>query len=140
MKCFDRCRGQVCSENSVVDCPTIRRGRVPGCMQQWAARSRKPQRACAGPMCGARLLLIVRTCPDPICADIVAKLRRRRIKLRQFGIAIMLFVGFCYSHQSGDFQSSSTHVWGSTYHRVDSAGRVQIRARDPKAAKIKVNF
>jgi enterochelin esterase family protein len=61
--------------------------------------------------------------------------------MKHFGIAVILFLAnICHAQQSGDFQPSSTNVWGAAYPRVDSAGRVQVRVKAPDATKVKVNF
>jgi enterochelin esterase family protein len=56
------------------------------------------------------------------------------------GIVVILFAGLCCAQEAGDFQPSSTNVWGAQYPRVDSAGRVQIRVKAPDATKVKLNF
>jgi enterochelin esterase family protein len=58
--------------------------------------------------------------------------------VRQLGIAILLFLGVCFAQESGDFYSASTNVWGAEYPKVDSAGRVQLRAKAPEATKVRV--
>jgi enterochelin esterase-like enzyme len=60
--------------------------------------------------------------------------------MRQFAILIFLLSSFCWAQWSGDFQPSSTNVWGAEYPRVDSNGRVQIRVKAPDATKVKLNF
>ena len=60
--------------------------------------------------------------------------------MRQFAILIFLLSSFCWAQGSGDFQPSSTNVWGAEYPRVDSNGRVQIRVKAPDATKVKLNF
>jgi enterochelin esterase-like enzyme len=60
--------------------------------------------------------------------------------MRQFIILILLLTGFCWAQGAGDFQPSSTNVWGADYPRVDSTGRVQIRVKAPDATKVKLNF
>ena len=61
--------------------------------------------------------------------------------MRQFAILIFLLLSsFCWAQGSGDFQPSSTNVWGAEYPRVDSNGRVQIRVKAPDATKVKLNF
>jgi enterochelin esterase-like enzyme len=63
------------------------------------------------------------------------------MQMKKIGIAVlMLFASICYAQQAGSFQPSETNVWGSEYPRVDDAGRVQIRAKAPDAAKVRVNF
>jgi 1,4-alpha-glucan branching enzyme len=64
----------------------------------------------------------------------------RRLEMKQLGMAIILFANFCFAQQSGNFQPSTTNVWGAAYPRVDNAGRVQIRVKAPDATKVKVNF
>jgi hypothetical protein len=44
--------------------------------------------------------------------------------MKHVGIAIILFASFCCAQEAGDFQPSSTKVWGAQYPRVDSNGRV----------------
>jgi 1,4-alpha-glucan branching enzyme len=60
--------------------------------------------------------------------------------MRQFAILIFLLSSFCWAQGSGDFQPSSTNVWGAAYPRIDSNGRVQIRVKAPDATKVKLNF
>ena len=60
--------------------------------------------------------------------------------MRQLAILIFLLSSFCWAQGSGDFQPSSTNVWGAEYPRVDSNGRVQIRVKAPDATKVKLNF
>lgn len=60
--------------------------------------------------------------------------------MRQFAILIFLLSSFCWTQGAGDFQPSSTNVWGAEYPRVDSNGRVQIRVKAPDATKVKLNF
>jgi enterochelin esterase-like enzyme len=60
--------------------------------------------------------------------------------MRQFARLIFLLSSFCWAQGSGDFQPSSTNVWGAEYPRVDSNGRVQIRVKAPDATKVKLNF
>ena len=56
------------------------------------------------------------------------------------GLCCALFAGHCCAQEVGDFQPSSTNVWGAEYPRVDSSGRVQIRVKAPNATKVKLNF
>jgi len=58
----------------------------------------------------------------------------------RFAILIFLSSSFCCAQGAGDFQPSSTNVWGAEYPRVDSAGRVQIRVKAPDATKVRLNF
>jgi hypothetical protein len=60
--------------------------------------------------------------------------------MKHVGIAIILFASFCCAQEAGDFQPSSTKVWGAQYPRVDSNGRVQIRVKAPDATKVRVDF
>ena len=60
--------------------------------------------------------------------------------MKYVGIVIILFASFCCAQEAGDFQPSSTNVWGAEYPRVDSAGRVQIRVKAPDATKVRLNF
>ena len=60
--------------------------------------------------------------------------------MRQLAILVFLLSNFCWAQGSGDFQPSSTNVWGAEYPRVDSNGRVQIRVKAPDATKVKLNF
>lgn len=60
--------------------------------------------------------------------------------MRQFAILIFLLSSFCWAQGPGDFEASSTNVWGAEYPRVDSNGRVQIRVKAPDATKVKLNF
>ena len=60
--------------------------------------------------------------------------------MRQFAVWFFLLSSFCWAQGSGDFQPSSTNVWGAEYPRVDSNGRVQIRVKAPDATKVKLNF
>jgi hypothetical protein len=60
--------------------------------------------------------------------------------MKHVGIAIILFTSLCYAQERGDFQPSSTNVWAAEYPRVDSVGRVQIRAKAPEATKVRLNF
>jgi enterochelin esterase-like enzyme len=60
--------------------------------------------------------------------------------MRQFAILILLLSSFCWAQGSGDFQPSSTNVWGAEYPRVDSSGRIQIRVKAPDATRVKLNF
>ena len=60
--------------------------------------------------------------------------------MRYLGIAIVLFASLCCAEEAGDFQPSSTNVWGAQYPRVDSAGRVQIHVKAPDATKVRLNF
>jgi enterochelin esterase-like enzyme len=55
-------------------------------------------------------------------------------------ILIFLFASLGWAQQSGDFQPSSTNVWGADYPRVDSTGRVEVRVKAPEATKVKLNF
>ncbi|MBN1832587.1 MAG: esterase [Deltaproteobacteria bacterium] len=58
----------------------------------------------------------------------------------RFGILMLLFSGLCWAQEPNDFRPAETNVWGSSYPRVDSTGRVQIRVKAPDALKVKVNF
>jgi hypothetical protein len=58
----------------------------------------------------------------------------------RLGILIFLLSSLCCAQESGDFQPTSTNVWGPEYPRVDSAGRVQVRVKAPDATKVKLNF
>jgi enterochelin esterase-like enzyme len=58
----------------------------------------------------------------------------------RFGILVLLFSGLCWAQESGDFRPAETNVWGSSYPRVDSTGRVQICVKAPDAMNVKVNF
>ena len=60
--------------------------------------------------------------------------------MRQLAILILSLSSYCWAQGSGDFQPSSTNVWGAEYPRVDSNGRVQIRVKAPDATKVKLNF
>jgi enterochelin esterase-like enzyme len=56
------------------------------------------------------------------------------------GMAMILLASLCWAQEHGDFQPSSTNVWGADYPRIDSAGRVEVRVKAPDAAKVKLNF
>lgn len=58
----------------------------------------------------------------------------------RFGILVLLFSGLCWAQEPDDFRPAETNVWGSSYPRVDSTGRVMIRVKAPDAMKVKVNF
>ena len=60
--------------------------------------------------------------------------------MKYVGIVIIFFASFCGAQEAGNFQPSSTNVWGSEYPRVDGAGRVQIRVKAPDSAKVRLNF
>jgi len=60
--------------------------------------------------------------------------------MKHVGIAITIFASLCCAQEAGDFQPSSTNVWGAEYPPVDSAGRVQIRVKAPDAVKVRLNF
>ena len=65
----------------------------------------------------------------------------KRFRIMLFaGLCCALFAGHCRAQEVGDFQSSSTNVWGANYPRVDNAGRVQVRVKAPNATKVKLNF
>ena len=60
--------------------------------------------------------------------------------MRRFGILVFLFSSFCWAQEPGNFQPSTTNVWGAEYPRVDNAGRVELRVKAPDATKVKLNF
>jgi len=60
--------------------------------------------------------------------------------MKQLGVLLFLFVGYCYAQEPDTFRPSETNVWGAEYPRVNSAGNVQIRAKAPDATKVKLNF
>jgi enterochelin esterase-like enzyme len=60
--------------------------------------------------------------------------------MRRFGILMFLLSSLCWAQEPGNFQPSTTNVWGAEYPRVDSAGRVQIRVKAPDATKVRLNF
>ena len=60
--------------------------------------------------------------------------------MRRFAILVLLSLSFCWAQESGSFQPSTTNVWAAEYPRVDSAGRVQIRAKAADATKVRLNF
>ncbi len=60
--------------------------------------------------------------------------------MRRLGVLSVLLSSFCWAQGAGDFQPSSTNVWGAEYPRVDGTGRVQIRLKAPDAMKVKLNF
>src|ERR1051325_6061004 len=60
--------------------------------------------------------------------------------MKLLGISILLLVSLCNAQEAGNFQPSSTNVWGAEYPRVDTAGRVEIRVKAPDATKVKLNF
>jgi enterochelin esterase-like enzyme len=65
----------------------------------------------------------------------------KRLRIILFvGLCCALYAGRCCAQEVGDFQPSSTNVWGANYPRVDNAGRVQIRVKAPNATKVKLNF
>ena len=65
----------------------------------------------------------------------------KRLRIILFaGLCCALYEGRCCAQEVGDFQPSSTNVWGANYPRVDNAGRVQIRLKAPNATKVKLNF
>ena len=59
---------------------------------------------------------------------------------KYIGIAVLLLTGLCIGQDSGNFQPSSTNVWGAEYPRIDNTGRVEVRIKAPDATKIKLNF
>ena len=60
--------------------------------------------------------------------------------MKLVGLAILIFASLSCAQSSGDFQPSTTNVWGADYPRVDSTGRVQVRVKAPNATKVKLNF
>jgi enterochelin esterase-like enzyme len=60
--------------------------------------------------------------------------------MRLAAMAMLFFASLCCAQQSGDFQPAATNVWGAEYPRVDSNGRVEIRAKAPDATKVRLNF
>ena len=65
----------------------------------------------------------------------------KRFRIMLFaGLCCALFAGRCCAQEVGDFQPSSTNVWGANYPRVDNSGRVQVRVKAPNATKVKLNF
>jgi enterochelin esterase-like enzyme len=60
--------------------------------------------------------------------------------MRWFVISAFLLSSLCWAQEPGDFHPAETNVWGASYPRVDSAGRVQLRVKAPDATKIMVNF
>jgi enterochelin esterase-like enzyme len=55
-------------------------------------------------------------------------------------ILVLLLSGLCWAQEPGDFHPAETNVWGASYPRVDSAGRVLLRVKAPDATKVMVNF
>jgi len=55
-------------------------------------------------------------------------------------LLIVLLSGLCFAQEPGDFRPAETNVWGASYPRVDSAGRVLLRVKAPEASNVKVNF
>jgi enterochelin esterase family protein len=53
---------------------------------------------------------------------------------------MLLFAGFCYAQESGDFQPAATNVSGAAFPRVDSGSRAQFRVKAPDAGSVKLNF
>jgi enterochelin esterase-like enzyme len=60
--------------------------------------------------------------------------------MRWFVISAFLLSSLCWAQEPDDFHPAETNVWGASYPRVDSAGRVQLRVKAPDATKIMVNF
>lgn len=60
--------------------------------------------------------------------------------MKQLGIAMIFFARLCTAQAGGEFQPSSTNVWGAEYPRVDGSGRVQVRVKAPDATKVRLNF
>src|SRR5271157_636256 len=60
--------------------------------------------------------------------------------MRWFGIWVFLLSSFCWAQEAGNFQPSSTNVWGAEYPRVDNAGRAEFRVKAPDATKVRLNF
>ena len=60
--------------------------------------------------------------------------------MRWFIIFVFLLSSLCWAQESGDFHPTETNVWGASYPRVDSAGRVQLRVKAPDATNVMVNF
>ena len=44
------------------------------------------------------------------------------------GLCCAFFAQTGYAQATGDFKPATTNVWGAEYPRVDSQGRVQLRA------------
>lgn len=59
------------------------------------------------------------------------------MKLR---LSLLLLAGLSYAQEPGDSRPATTNVWGASYPRVDSAGRVEVRIKAPDATKVRVNF
>ena len=65
----------------------------------------------------------------------------KRLRIILFmGLCCALYAGRCCAQEVGDFQPSSTNVWGANYPRVDNAGRVQVRVKAPNAMQVKLNL
>lgn len=60
--------------------------------------------------------------------------------MKLLAMALLLAATMCSAQQSGDFQPSTTNVWGADYPKVDSTGRVQVRIKAPDASKVRLNF
>jgi enterochelin esterase-like enzyme len=60
--------------------------------------------------------------------------------MRRLAILVFLLSTACWAQAPDDFQPATTNVWGASYPRVDSKGRVQIRIKAPAAAQVRVNF
>ena len=60
--------------------------------------------------------------------------------MKLLAMALLLAASICSAQQSGDFQPSTTNVWGADYPKVDSTGRVQVRIKAPDASKVRLNF
>ncbi len=68
-------------------------------------------------------------------------LSTRRKQMLRIGISLMfLLSSLCWAQEPGDFRPAETNVWGASYPRVDSTGRVQIRVKAPESSSVKVNF
>ncbi len=60
--------------------------------------------------------------------------------MKYLAIVIVLTASFCCAQEMGNFQPSSTNVWGAEYPRVDGNGRVEVRVKAPEATKVRLNF
>lgn len=60
--------------------------------------------------------------------------------MRRLALLVLLLSTTCWAQEPGDFQPATTNVWGASYPRVDSQGRVQVRVKAPDASKIRLNF
>jgi enterochelin esterase-like enzyme len=56
------------------------------------------------------------------------------------GLSFLLLARVGNAEEPDDFKPAETNVWGASYPRVDSAGRVEIRIKAPDATKVRLNF